>query len=184
MNRFFRAILVVTFPITLLNYCASGTNNVKPSDNPKSTLQCFKNLSTKRAEIRGKTTRGGRGIPNSTLTYRISNPKYNITGYSNDSVYGYRITKPIFTGGSFMDGSARQWAFLRKLRDHSGLPVYFERLGSSGYYKDPQGTKSGIVDVYYVKVMGLKKPIILYLSFYGPRNTPIQIPKCFNYYKG
>lgn len=127
------------------------------------------------------TRRGGRGIPNSTLTYRIGAENYNIQGPSTDPEYGYTPQKPIFTGGKFVNGSARQWRFLMSLLDPGGQRVYFERLGSCCPFRDPKGTRTGLVDVYGIIMKGYNRRVLLYVSFYASTNEPIWVPMCFKF---
>ncbi|MDH4127981.1 MAG: hypothetical protein OEV44_04460 [Spirochaetota bacterium] len=178
MKRFLMGMLALILT-GLISYCTN--DSIKDDKLSKISLDCFKNITIEEPNILGITKKNGLGIPNSTLTYKVSEKSFNITGYSSDPEYSYNLKKPIFTGGHFLSGSGRQWLFLSSLLDHKGNRIYFERLGSAGYYKDPAGKKSGIVDVYYIRIKELKKPIVMYLSLYGPTNTPIQIPKCFSY---
>ena len=73
--------------------------------------------------------------------------------------------------------------FLKNLRDPGGNPFYFERLGSCCPFKDPQGRRSGLLDVYGIVMKGTRRMILLYVSLYAPMNEPIYIPMCFKYQK-
>lgn len=147
-------------------------------------MACFTRIKKQsRPRILSITRRGGRGIPNATQQYRIGPQNFNVQGTSTDPEYGYTARKPIFTGGKYTTGSARQWKFLKNLRDPAGNPFYFERLGSCCPFKDPQGRRTGLLDVYGVVMRGTRKMILLYVSLYAPLNEPIQIPMCFKYRK-
>lgn len=177
-------MMMFLLKVLLISHCGS-TNDVKlpaTSFNDESSLECFKQIKIPEGlKIYSTSKSGNRGIPNATNFFRVDDNQYNIKGFSKDLDYGYTLNKPIFTGGHFQTGSARQWLFLSRLRDHNDRPVYFERIGSAGYYKDPEGKTSGIVDAYGIKIVGLDDPIIVFISLYAPTDTPIQIPKCFNY---
>lgn len=78
---------------------------------------------------------------------------------SADETYGYTKENAIRVGdgGSFLDGPARERAFLDNLRGPNGEPISYERAGSLNF-------EDTILDAYVID--GLPSPATLYLDMY------------------
>jgi hypothetical protein len=87
---------------------------------------------------------------------------------STDATYGYTEANPIRVGGDFLDGPARERAYLDNLRGPNGETITYERLGSF-----PSGDT--ILDEYRVTGGGLD--VTLYLDEY--LYEPLQAPQGF-----
>lgn len=91
-------------------------------------------------------------------------PFLDITEYSQDRGYGLEEDKPIKVGER---SATNQRRFIASLAGPEGEVLSFFRRGSCCPYPSENGfSGSALVDMYEVTYKGLKKPIILYISFY------------------
>lgn len=79
---------------------------------------------------------------------------------SSDKTYGYSKENPIQVGGDWLDGPAREMAYLDSLSGPNGEPISYERIGSLNH-------GSTILDEYEVSYSGASSPAILYLDEYS-----------------
>lgn len=102
-------------------------------------------------------------------------PFNNISEYSNNKKYGLSAKYPVKVG----ENSAKnQRKYLASLAGPNGEELTFHRRGSCCPYKSENGLfGSAMVDVYEVTYKGLKKPILVYISFYD--YEPLFIPEGF-----
>jgi hypothetical protein len=86
---------------------------------------------------------------------------------STDPEYGYSTMKPIKVGSSDeYGGPAAERAYFNTLRDETGKPVKFQRLGSYG-----AGPDGNILDGYEVQT-STGRTITLYIDMYHPKSDP------------
>ncbi len=91
-------------------------------------------------------------------------PFLDITEYAKDQGYGLEEDKPIKVGER---SATNQRRFVASLAGPEGQVLSFFRRGSCCPYPSENGLSgSALVDVYQVTYEGLKKPILLYISFY------------------
>ena len=78
---------------------------------------------------------------------------------STDRTYGYTKENAIRVGdgGDFLDGPARERAYLDNLRGPNGEPLSYERTGSLNF-------EATILDAYVIQ--GLDTPVTLYIDMY------------------
>lgn len=102
-------------------------------------------------------------------------PFIDITEYSENEDYGLTGEFPVKVG----DRSAtNQQRFIASLAGPNGEALSFTRKGSCCGYKSENGFGGvALVDVYEVTYPGLKKPVMLYISFYDFEK--LYIPKGF-----
>ncbi len=84
---------------------------------------------------------------------------------SEDKTYGYTESNPIRVGGDFLEGPARERAYLDNLLGPNGEIMTYERNGSIS-------SGDTILDVYHVT--GANIEVVLYLDEY--RFEPLQAP--------
>jgi len=84
--------------------------------------------------------------------------------YSKNKKYGLSGKFPVKVGGQSVK---KQRAFLAALAGPNGEELQFHRRGSCCAYKSENAIfGKALVDVYEVTYKGLKKPIVVYISFY------------------
>jgi len=91
-----------------------------------------------------------------------------ITEYSNDPKYGFHKDYPInvFFRSTFND-SINQERFLKALAGPNGEKLFFKRLESCCPFPTKQSDiGAGFLEVYEVRWLGCKKPLILYFNIY------------------
>lgn len=102
-------------------------------------------------------------------------PLATISEYSKNKEYGLSGKYPVKVGEKSV---ANQRRYLSSLAGPNGEELKFHRLGSCCPYKSENGIfGSAMVDIYEVSYEGLKKPILVYISFYD--SEPLFIPKGF-----
>ena len=105
-------------------------------------------------------------------------PFMDITEYSENKDYGLDGKFPVKVGEKSVSNQRR---YLASLAGPNGEELQFHRRGSCCAYKSKNGVLGGegnaLVDVYEVTYEGLKKPILVYISFYDKEN--LYIPKGF-----
>lgn len=85
---------------------------------------------------------------------------------SDDKTYGYTEENPIKVGGDFMDGPARERAYLDNLLGPNGEVLTYERIGSL-----PSGDT--ILDKYHITGQGVDAMLYLDEYNYAPLQAPI-----------
>lgn len=91
-------------------------------------------------------------------------PFMDITEKALDAEYGLVENKPIKVGER---SATNQRRFIASLAGPKGQILSFFRQGSCCPYPSENGLSGqALVDVYQVIYEGLKKPILLYISFY------------------
>ena len=83
----------------------------------------------------------------------------NACEVSTDATYGYTKDNPIKVAGDWMEGPARERAYLDSLCGPDGEQVSYQRLGSEGHGET-------ILDKYEVTYEGANKMFILYIDMY------------------
>lgn len=124
----------------------------------------------------------GSGKPkiNSASTSKVSSssdhtPFFDITEYAKDKDYGLTGEKPVKVGEMSVQNQVR---YLASLAGPNGEELTFKRKGACcAYDSDAAPFGSAMVDVYEVTYQGLKKPILIYISFYDYET--LYIPKGF-----
>lgn len=91
---------------------------------------------------------------------------FGICTVSTDDTYGYTEANPIKVGGGFMDGPARERAYLDNLLGPNGESLSYVREGSM-----PSGDT--ILDVYRVTGDGLDVTLYLDEYTYSPLQAPV-----------
>jgi len=82
---------------------------------------------------------------------------------------------PVMVGEQSVENQRR---YISSLAGPDGQELFFKRTGSCCPYESKNGTLgTAIVDVFEVTYRGLKKPILLYISFYD--KEPLYIPHGF-----
>jgi hypothetical protein len=79
---------------------------------------------------------------------------------SSDKTYGYSKDNPIKVGGDWLDGPARERAYLDSLSGPNGESIRYERTGSFNH-------GNTILDEYLVSYQGAPGPATIYLDEYG-----------------
>ncbi|RDK86942.1 2-dehydro-3-deoxyphosphooctonate aldolase [Marinirhabdus gelatinilytica] len=91
-------------------------------------------------------------------------PFIDVSEYSTDKEYGLVEDKPIKVGEK---SAINQRRYIASLAGPEGQVLSFYRVGSCCPYASENGLSgTALVDVYSVTYKGLKKPIMLYISFY------------------
>jgi hypothetical protein len=92
---------------------------------------------------------------------------------ATDKTYGYSKDNPVRVAGDWMEGPARERAYLDSLCGPDGEQVSYQRLGSEGYGET-------ILDKYEVTYEGANKMFILYIDMYEfePLMAPVGF-KCW-----
>jgi hypothetical protein len=85
---------------------------------------------------------------------------------STDSTYGYTETNPIEVGGDFLEGPARERAYLDNLLGPNGESLSYERQGSLP-------TDTTIVDIYLVTGSGINETLYLDEYNYSEPQAPV-----------
>lgn len=85
---------------------------------------------------------------------------------SDDKTYGYTEENPIKVGGDFMDGPARERAYLDNLLGPNGSVLTYERSGSI-----PSGDT--ILDQYHITGSGVDATLYLDEYNYAPLQAPV-----------
>lgn len=112
---------------------------------------------------------------NPTRTASDYPPFFDIKDYSEDEEYGLIGEKPVKVGEMSVENQVR---YLSSLAGPNGEELKFHRRGSCcGYESEGSPFGSALVDVYEVSYEGLKKPILIYISFYDSETS--YIPKGF-----
>jgi len=102
-------------------------------------------------------------------------PFLNVTEYSSDKEYGLTGDKPVKVGEKSAENQKR---YLASLAGPNGEVLQFHRRGACCPYESENSTfGQALVDVYEVSYEGLKKPILVYISFYDFET--LYIPKGF-----
>ncbi len=102
-------------------------------------------------------------------------PFFDITEYSSNEDYGLDGKYPVKVGERSAEYQRR---YLASLAGPNGETLQFHRRGSCCGYKSENGLMgTALVDVYEVTYEGLKKPILVYISFYDYEK--LYIPKGF-----
>lgn len=102
-------------------------------------------------------------------------PFDNISKYSKNKEYGLSAKYPVKVGENSVKNQRK---YLASLAGPNGEELTFHRRGSCCPYKSENGLfGSAMVDVYEVTYIGLKEPILVYISFYD--YEPLFIPKGF-----
>lgn len=91
-----------------------------------------------------------------------------LTEVSTDKKYGYSEENPIKVGGLDKSGGPKEERkFLNALTGPNGEDVTYNRINSCCHFESERGMFGmGLLDVYEVKWVGLKKPKILYINMY------------------
>jgi len=91
---------------------------------------------------------------------------------SDDPTFGYHTSNPIKVGGDYLEGPARQRAYLRNLRGPAGEAIRFRRLGSVPLGVNASG---GLLDLYVAIHGGMEDSVHLYLDQYrsGELEAPV-----------
>jgi hypothetical protein len=97
----------------------------------------------------------------------------NVCEVSVDATYGYTKDNPIKVAGHWMEGPARERAYLDSLCGPDGETISYQRLGSEGH-------GDTILDKYEVTYEGMNKTFILYIDMYEfePLMAPVGF-KCW-----
>ena len=131
----------------------------------------FSSCGTKNPKILGTTT-------NPTTSSSDHIPFLDITEYSENENYGLDGKYPVKVGER---SASNQRRYLASLAGPNGEELQFHRRGSCCPYKSKNGVLGGqgnaLVDIYEVTYEGLKKPILVYISFYDYEK--LYIPKGF-----
>jgi hypothetical protein len=91
-------------------------------------------------------------------------PFFDISEYSKDKDYGLSGDNPVKVGEKSVKNQLR---YLASLAGPNGEELNYHRRGACCGYKSKNGYDSvALVDVYEVTYEGLKKPILVYISFY------------------
>lgn len=117
-------------------------------------------------------------------TNPVSEAKYfmpflDVIEYAPDDSYGLTEKNPVKVGGvKTNEGPSNQRRFIASLLGPNGEELSFHRRGSCCPYKSENGFgDTALIDVYEVWYNGLKKPVLLYISFYDTEK--LYIPKGF-----
>jgi len=120
----------------------------------------FLSCGSKNPRILGTTT-------NPTTSSSDHVPFFDINEYSENKDYGLDGKFPVKVGEKSVSNQRR---YLASLAGPNGEELQFHRRGSCCAYKSKNGILGGggnaLVDVYEVTYEGLKKPILVYISFY------------------
>lgn len=90
----------------------------------------------------------------------------NACEISTDSTYGYTETNPIKVGGDFLEGPARERAYLDNLLGPNGERLSYERQGSLP-------TDTTIVDIYVVTGSGINETLYIDEYNYSEPQAPV-----------
>lgn len=102
-------------------------------------------------------------------------PFFDIDTYADDKEYGLVGEKPVKVGEKSVKNQLR---YLASLAGPNGEELSYQRRGACCGYKSENGYGgTALVDVYEVTYDGLKKPILVYISFYD--SEKLYIPKGF-----
>ncbi len=102
-------------------------------------------------------------------------PFLDIVEKAPDNKYALDGDHPVLVGEKSV---ANQRRYIASLAGPNGEELIFHRRGSCCPYESENGLMgSALVDVYEVSYQGLKKPILLYISFYD--EGPLYIPHGF-----
>jgi hypothetical protein len=93
---------------------------------------------------------------------------------SDDQDYAFTMPKAVQVGGGAMYAAARERRYLDALRGPGGIPIRYQRRGSTGIGPNPKT----ILDAYEVSYDGLEKPLVLYLDAYH-FDDELKAPKGF-----
>lgn len=133
-----------------------------------SFLLLFCSCATKGPKILGTST-------NPTEKSSDYNNLFDISEYSKNKNYGLSGKFPVKVGEQSVENQRR---YLASLAGPNGEEIQFHRRGSCCSYKSENSIfGSALVDVYEVTYEGLKKPILVYISFYDFEK--LFIPKGF-----
>jgi hypothetical protein len=102
-------------------------------------------------------------------------PFFDVTEYSKAKDYGLSGENPVKVGEMSVQNQVR---YLSSLAGPNGEELKFHRRGACCAYDSEEAPfGSAMVDVYEVTYQGLKKPILVYISFYDYET--LYIPKGF-----
>lgn len=102
-------------------------------------------------------------------------PFFDISEYSENEEFGLSGDYPVMTGDWSVSNQRR---YLASLAGPNGEELSFRRRGACCAYKSENGLDgTALVDVYEVMYDGLKKPILIYISYYD--KDILYIPKGF-----
>ncbi len=100
-------------------------------------------------------------------------PFFEVRNYSQDKNYGLTGDNPVKVGEQSANNQRR---FLASLAGPNGEELEFYRRGSCCAYDSENGFMGkALVDVYDVTYEGLKKPILVYISFYDSEKLYIPV---------
>ncbi len=102
-----------------------------------------------------------------------------ITDFATDEKYGYDKDYPIniFYGNTAND-SINQQRFFNALTGPKGEQIFYKKTGVCCPFPSKNSVSgAALLDVYEVKWLGQKSPIVLYLNIY--EKSPIKAPKGF-----
>lgn len=85
---------------------------------------------------------------------------------STDSTYGYSESNPIKVGGDFLEGPARERAYLDNLLGPNGESLSYERQGSTQ-------TDTTILDIYIITGSGIHETLYLDEYNYSELQAPV-----------
>jgi len=121
---------------------------------------------------------------NPTILSTLTNPTnrssdyeqfIDITENAPDETYALQGDNPVRVGEKSV---ANQRRYIASLAGPNGEELTFHRRGSCCAYKSENGYGDfALVDVYEVMYEGLKKPVLLYITFYD--DGPLYIPHGF-----
>ena len=133
-------------------------------------LLLLSSCGSKKPKILGTTT-------NPTTSSSDHLPFLDISEYSENKDYGLDGKYPVKVGER---SATNQRRYLASLAGPNGEELQFHRKGSCCPYKSKNGVLgegNALVDIYEVTYEGLKKPILVYISFYDYEK--LYIPKGF-----
>lgn len=86
---------------------------------------------------------------------------------STDETYGYTKDNPIRVGGGWLEGPARERAFLDNLLGEDGRPIDYQRLESLTY-------GDTILDRYEVINAGMRTELYIDMYLFSPPQAPVE----------
>lgn len=98
----------------------------------------------------------------------LSNNTFEIKAYSNDMRYGYNPDYPVnIYYASALDENINQPRFLNALAGPNGEVIKYRKLQSCCPFPSKNAASgAGLLDVYELSWLGLKKPIKIYINIY------------------
>lgn len=119
----------------------------------------------------------GAGDTRTVKVKMLNNTTYLLETATQDETYGYTQENPIKVGGVMDSGPENERKFLNALLGPNGEKVTYNRRGSCCPFKTPNGIieKSGLLDIYEVKIEGTGTVVKLYLNMYDKGNLYIPV---------